>query len=275
MSIAAAMARATRQLAAAGIAEPARDCRALMAAALGVAPLHLTLIARDPLAPDRARIFEAMVTERGRNRPVAQIIGQRAFWGRVFEVTSDVLDPRPETEVLVALALESPAPARILDLGTGSGAILVSLLGHWPTAQGLGTDLSDAALAVAARNAARHGVADRARFLRADWATGIDGRFDLIVSNPPYIPAAAVDQLAPDIRDWEPHLALTAGPTGLEAYARIADDLGRLLAPGGRALFEFGAGQGPEVMAIFRSRGFDRIALHADLDGRPRVLSLE
>lgn len=189
-------------------------------------------------------------------------------------MTGDVLDPRPETEILVARALDGPMPARILDLGTGSGAILVSLLAEWPRAHGLGTDLSEPALAVATRNAVRHGVADRAAFCRADWGAGIEGGFDLVLSNPPYIPAAEVETLSRDVRDWEPRQALTPGPTGLEAYARIAADLRRLLAPGGRALFELGVGQGRDAAALFRAKGFERIAFHGDFDGRERVLAV-
>lgn len=274
MTVGGALAAGTRQLAAAGIADPARDSRALMAAALGVPAMRVTVMAGEPIGAEQALRFEAMLVERSRARPVAQIVGERAFWGRHFVVTGDVLDPRPETEILVARALDGPAPARILDLGTGSGAILVSLLAEWPRAQGLGTDLSEPALAVATRNAVRHGVADRAAFRRADWGAGIEGGFDLVLSNPPYIPAAEVETLSRDVRDWEPREALTAGPTGLEAYARIAADLGRLLAPGGRALFEFGAGQGADAAALFRARGFERIAFHVDFDGRERVLAV-
>ena len=186
-----------------------------------------------------------MLGERARARPVAQIIGRRAFWGREFAVTGAVLDPRPETETLIALALAGPAPARILDLGTGSGAILVTLLAEWPGAQGVGTDIDAAALAVAAENAARHGVAARAAFRRADWTQGIVGRFDLVVSNPPYIPAAEVEGLAPDVRDWEPRHALTAGPTGLEAYAAHRRRAWpRCWLPAGARFSRSGAGQG-------------------------------
>lgn len=274
MTVGGALAAGARRLATDGIADPARDSRALMAAALGVPAMRVTLMAGDPIGAEDARRFEAMLAERGRGRPVAQIVGERAFWGRLFAVTGEVLDPRPETETLVARALDGPVPARILDLGTGSGAILVSLLAEWTEARGLGTDTSEAALNVARRNAERHGVAGRADFRRADWGTGIGGGFDLVLSNPPYVPAAEIATLAREVRDWEPRQALTAGPSGLEAYARIAGDLGRLLAPGGRALFEFGAGQGEAAAALFRAQGFARIAFHADLDGRDRVLAI-
>ncbi len=260
------------RLAAAGIAEPARDARLLMAHALGIAPARLTLALGDPLPDGAAERFEAYVAERALRRPVSQILGNRAFWGRDFAVTRDVLDPRPETETLIARALEGPPGRRLLDLGTGSGILLVTLLTEWQDATGVGTDQSAEALAVAGLNAARHGVAPRAAFHETDWAEGICGTFDVIVSNPPYIPAAEVADLAPEVRDWEPRAALTPGETGLEAYARLACDLPRLLAPGGRALFEFGAGQERAVARLFADQGFDEIAFAADLDGRPRAL---
>ena len=267
-----ALADATRRLAEGGVPDAGRDARMLLAGALGVAPDRL-LPERDAMLPDPARArLETFVGERLRFRPVAQILGRRMFWGRWFRVTSDVLDPRPETETLVAAALEGPAPGRILDLGTGTGAILLTLLAERPQALGLGTDASAAALAVAAENAAALGLAGRAEFLLADWWDGVAGRFDLVVSNPPYIPAAEIAGLAADVRDWEPVGALTPGPTGLESYRRIAAGLDAALADGGRALFEIGAGQGAAVAAIFRAAGFGAVAFARDLDARDRVV---
>lgn len=273
-TIESALAAASARLTSAGITDPARDARLLMAEALGVASDRLTLIARDPLPAAAATAFDAHIEQRAQHRPVAQILGRRAFWGRVFAVTGDVLDPRPETECLIAAALEGPRPTRILDLGTGSGAILLTLLAEWPEATGVGTDTSPSALAVAAGNARGLGVAHRAAFISADWTSGVDGRFDLVVSNPPYIPADVVAGLSADVRDWEPHAALTAGPSGLEAYCLIADGLARVLAPGGRALLEFGEGQGPEIAAIFAGAGFANSTIIPDLDGRGRVIAV-
>jgi len=170
------------------------------------------------------------------------------------------------------VALAGPAFGRVLDLGTGSGAILVTLLAERAGALGVGTDLSAAALAVARRNAARHGAAGRAAFRVADWTDGIAERFDLVVCNPPYVPAAAVAGLDPEVRDWEPHVALTPGPRGLESYERVAAGLAGVLAPAGRALFEIGAGQAAAVAAILASAGF-ATAAHSDLDGRERVIA--
>ncbi|MBP7241999.1 peptide chain release factor N(5)-glutamine methyltransferase [Amaricoccus sp.] len=272
-TVQAALAAAAVELAAAGVAEPVRDARALLAAALGVGSAGLTPVLREPLAPQAAARFAAHVAARAARRPVAQILGRRAFWGRDFAVTADVLDPRPETEALVEIALAGPPPAHVLDLGVGSGAILVSLLAAWPDAYGVGVDMSAGALAVAAANAARHGVGARAGFVRTDWLAGIGGPFGLVVGNPPYIAAPEVDGLAPEVRDWEPRMALTPGPLGVEAYAAIATGLRAVMSPGGRALFEIGAGQGASVAAIFDAAGF-AVRVRPDLDGRDRVAEL-
>lgn len=268
---------AARRLAAGGIPEAARDARALVAGATGIAPDRV-MLERDREVPAAARArLEAYLADRLRFRPVAQILGRRMFWGRWFKVTGDVLDPRPETEVLVAAALEGPAPRRILDLGTGSGAILLTLLAEWPQATGIGTDRSAAALAVAGENADRLGLAERAGFRRADWWRGLEdsGPFDLVVSNPPYISEAELAGLARDVRDWEPEMALSPGPTGLESYREIAAGLASALRGEGRACFEIGAGQGPAVAEIFRAAGFGRVAVLPDLDGRDRIVKVE
>jgi len=269
-----ALAAAAARLAGAGVREAAADARRLMAGALGAPAQRITPMAPEPMPAAARAIFDAHVAARLAGRPVSQILGRREFWGRSFIVTADVLDPRPETETLVALAFEGTPPRRLLDLGTGSGAILVTLLAEWPEARGWGTDVSDTALAVAARNAARHGVAARTALRRADWFDGVGGPFDLIVSNPPYIPAGEIATLAREVRDWEPHLALTPGPRGVESHERIAAGLAGALAPGGLALFEIGAGQGAEVAALYRTSGFADVTLHPDLDGRDRVVQV-
>ena len=267
---------AARRLAAGGIPDPARDARALVAEAMGIAPERVMPEREAQIPAEAGARLEEYLAERLRFRPVAQILGRRLFWGRWFRVTRDVLDPRPETEVLVAAALEGPAPRRILDLGTGSGAILLTLLAEWPQAAGVGTDLSPAALAVARENAERLGVAERAAFRRADWWRGLEdcGSFDLVVSNPPYISETDLAGLAPDVRDWEPGMALSPGPTGLESYREIAAGLAPALTGDGRACFEIGAGQGPAVAGIFRAAGLGRGAILPDLDGRDRVVKV-
>ena len=274
VTVAEALRAAAARLTEAGVPDAARDARRLMAEALRVSPDRLTLMASDGLTGEAGDRLEAMIVARSARHPVSRIFGRRAFWGRDFTVTPDVLDPRPETEILIERALAGPAPRRFLDLGTGSGAILVTLLAEWPEARGIGTDMSDAALIVAAGNARRHGVEGRADFRRADWFDGTCGQFDLIVSNPPYIPEAEISGLAPEVRLYEPVMALSPGPEGLEACRRIAHGLARALVPGGRALIEIGAGQGESARAVFEAAGAGPVMLHPDLDGRDRVVEI-
>ncbi|TKA94001.1 peptide chain release factor N(5)-glutamine methyltransferase, partial [Cereibacter changlensis] len=239
--------------------------------ALRLEPDRLTLHLQDLLAPEAATRFETALAAREARQPVSQITGTRLFWGRSFRVTRDVLDPRPETETLIETALETPF-ASLLDLGTGSGAILLTLLAERPAARGLGTDLSPEALAVAEGNAQALGLAGRARFQTADWFAGVEGQFDLIVSNPPYIAEAEMAGLSPEVRDWEPHLALTPGGDGLDAYRAIAAAAPAHLAPGGRLLVEIGPTQGQAVSALFAAAGLSGLRVEADLDGRDRVV---
>jgi release factor glutamine methyltransferase len=265
---------AAARLAEAGVDDPRRDARRLLAHALGLAA-GTPLPAGDmPVTDAVAAAFRQAMARRCARQPVSQIIGRRAFWGRDFTVTADVLDPRPDTETLIAAALSGPVPTRILDLGTGSGILAVTLLAEWPGAGAVASDISAAALDVAAGNAVAHGVAARLDLRRTDWFDGIEGRFDLIVSNPPYIPAGEIAALAPEVAKWEPRLALDGGVDGLDPYRRIAGGLAHLLAPGGRAILEFGAGQGEAVRGIFASAGWVCAQLHDDLTGRPRCIEL-
>lgn len=267
-----ALIAASARLAAAGVDDPALDARLLVAAAVGLAPDRLRLDPDRALGPQAEGRLEALLAARAARQPMGQLLGFRDFWKHRFLVTPDVLDPRPDTEALVAEALRRPF-ARVLDLGTGSGAILLSLLAERPAATGLGTDLSEAALAVARRNAAALGLSGRAEFRRADWFAGVEGRFDLIVSNPPYIAEAEMAGLAPEVRDWEPHLALTPGGDGLAAYRAIAAGAAAHLAPGGRLVVEIGAAQGPAVAAILAGAGLGSVRVLPDLDGRDRVVT--
>mgnify|MGYP005750378121 CR=1 FL=1 len=267
-----ALRAAADRLSAAGVSDAMRDARLLLAHALGIGSDRLTLHLRDaPQAEPLAR-FQALVAARAARAPLSHLTGQRLFWGRPFRVTPDVLDPRPETETLVALALAEPF-ARVLDLGTGSGAILLSLLADRPTATGTGADVSAAALAVARGNAQALGVAARADFVLSDWCAQISGAYDLIVSNPPYIALSEMAALSPEVREHEPHLALTDGGDGLAAYRAIAAQAPAHLAPGGRLLVEIGASQGQAVAAILVSAGLSDVTIHPDLDGRDRVVA--
>ncbi|GGH47143.1 peptide chain release factor N(5)-glutamine methyltransferase [Frigidibacter albus] len=274
MTGAEALRAAVARLAAAGVADAPRDTRRLLAHAMGIGADRLLLHLGEALSPSVAAAFELAVAARAARQPVSQITGSRLFWGRAFRVTRDTLDPRPETECLIAAALERPF-ARVLDLGTGTGCIVLTLLAERPASRGGGTDLSQAALAVAAGNAADLGLADRVEFVASDWFTGVEGRFDLIVSNPPYITECEMASLAPEVRDWEPHLALTPGGDGLDAYRAIAAGAGGHLAPGGRLLVEIGPAQGAAVAALFAAAGLSQIRVLPDLDGRDRVVSAE
>lgn len=270
MKVAEALAAGRARLEAAGIAGAARDARWLLAEAMGVDPGRISVMGPDPVG-EAAAAFEAMLARRAAREPVAHILGRRLFWGRTFRVTPEVLDPRPETECVVAAALEGPV-ARLLDLGTGSGALAVTLLAERPEARGVATDLSAAALDVAAGNATRHGVAERLELRQADWAAGLDGGFDLVVSNPPYLAEAEMAEIAPEVAR-EPRLALTPGGDGLAAYRAIAAAAPGLLAPGGRLVLEIGAGQGAAVSDLLLGAGLDAVAVRPDLDGRDRVVT--
>jgi release factor glutamine methyltransferase len=272
VSAQAALVAATRALQAARIEGAPGDARVLLAAAMQVPRDRLTLHLGDDLDAVAAARFDAMIARRMAREPVAKIIGRRAFWGRSFEVTADVLDPRPETECLIAEALRGPVPARLLDLGTGSGIIAVTLLAEWPVAQGVATDISAAALEVAGRNAARHGVGARLDLCRSDWFAQVTGGFDLIVSNPPYIAAAEMADLSPEVRGHDPQAALTDGADGLSAYRRIAAGAGAHLRPGGRIAMEIGWQQGAQVRDILCAAGFAEVGVLPDLDGRERVV---
>jgi len=255
-------------LRAAGIEGAARDADRILAATLGIEPGQLRITEDRTLSKEEAARFNRGIAARALRQPVAQIVGFRDFWAHRFKVTRDTLDPRPETEALVEAALKLPWQT-VLDLGTGTGAILISLLAARQGASGLGTDISDAALEVARFNARRIGV--NARFRKANWFQDLDGPFDLIVSNPPYIAASEMPGLSPDVRDWEPRQALTDGADGLSAYRVIAGGARDLLAPGGVVLVEIGPTQGAAVAELFRAKGAAARVL-PDLDGRDRVV---
>ncbi len=269
-----ALRRAVPRLQEAGIEDGSRDARVLLAHALGISHDRLTLKLQDEMtAPQEALYGEALKARMAR-QPVAQITGRRLFWGLSFRVTRDTLDPRPETETLVAEALSQPF-LKLLDLGTGTGCILLSCLKGMPMARGLGTDISDAALQVAVGNTRDLGLEARARFRKSDWFDKVTGAYDLIVSNPPYIAAEEMPQLAPEVRDWEPHQALTPGGDGLDAYRAIARGASTRLMPGGRFLVEIGPTQGGAVARLLRAAGLKHIRILPDMDGRDRVVAAE
>ena len=265
---------AIRALKEAGIEAPALDARLLLAHALEITPDRLIARLGDPLDPQAEARFAAAITARSQRQPVSQITGQRMFWGLPFRVTRDTLDPRPDTEAVVAEALTVPF-SRMLDLGTGTGCILLACLDGMPSAAGTGLDLSEAALAVARDNAARLGLSDRSDFLQSDWFAALPAgaRFDLITSNPPYIAEDEMPGLAPEVHDWEPHLALTPGGDGLSPYRLITARAVDHLLPGGRLLLEIGASQAAAVAAMAAAQGFEDIRILPDLDQRDRVVA--
>jgi release factor glutamine methyltransferase len=249
---------------------PRLDAEVLLAHLLGISRGELLLHSDRSIDPEA---FDLLVERRAKGEPVAHITGSREFWSLDLKVTPDVLIPRPDSETLidVALRLCQPSPARILDLGTGSGALLLAALSEWPEATGLGVDASPAALAVAAQNAVRTGLADRAQFQLGNWGQGIDQRFDLILSNPPYI--AEIEELSTEVRDHEPASALFAGRDGLDDYRRILPQLPGLMQPGALAVLEIGHTQGPALLALAAHHGFSA-SLHPDLAGRDRCVAL-
>ncbi len=267
-----ALTTATKWLTDAGIPNADVDARILLAYAMDYEPSRLMLIGDEEVHPEVFRTFDGYLAAREKFQPVSQIIGGREFWGRWFVVTPDVLDPRPETESLIETALQHGPFQRILDLGTGTGILAVTLTAEWPDARAIAIDISSEAIAIATKNAAAHDVADRVNLIVSNWYDAVAGQFDLIVSNPPYIAAAEMAELSPDVRNWEPFLALTPGGDGLEAYRMIAAALNEFLADDGLALFEIGHTQGADVADIFRAAGFANVTVSQDLGGKDRVV---
>lgn len=259
---------------AAGIQSARLDARLLVAEALGVEPLCLVTHPEMVLTAQQQTAIEDMAARREDRQPISHILGRRGFWTLDLRVTPDTLDPRPDTETLVQGVLDRVADRhaalRIVDFGTGSGCILLALLAELPNAQGLGIDQSNAALAVAAENAERNGLAGRAEFRHGDWGQGLDGPFDIIVSNPPYIPDADIAGLAPEVARHEPRSALAGGADGLECYRALVPDIARLLAVGGITGLEVGAGQDSDVAALLRGAGLRDLCVASDLAGHGR-----
>jgi release factor glutamine methyltransferase len=276
-----AFAATASRLRKAGIETPELDARVLLCHAAGLN--HETYIARarEALPDDGALRLEHAIARRLDREPVARITGAREFYGRGFILGKDTLDPRPDTETLVEAALDivrernwQEKPLKLLDLGTGTGCILVTLLAELPYAAGFGTDLSEGALAIAAANARAHGVAARAAFAAANWLDGVSGKFDLVLSNPPYISTSEIAGLAEEVAAHDPRRALDGGPDGLDAYRRIAERPPDILNKNGRLLVEIGPGQGKDVAAIFARAGLipERGEGRRDLSGRARVI---
>ena len=269
-SVRTAVSRASAELRMAGVASPESDAWRLLAYAAetrgGAPPL-----AADELDSETAAYFETCIERRTERQPVSQIIGRRRFFESAFAVSCDVLDPRPESETLVVAAIDCN-PRSVLDLGTGSGCLLLSVLSKCPEAVGLGVDISPAALDVARLNAKRLGLDERARFAFSDWSSNVRGAFDVVLANPPYVSADEFHRLEPEIREWEPAQALTLFGDGLCAYRRIAPGVAGKLGSAGRVIVEIGSAQRDEVTAIFESNGFVCERTLTDLDHRNRAI---
>lgn len=249
-----------------------RDIRVLAAHAMGVEPSRMTLHMHDELSEVVKSRLSEMVEKRLLCMPVSKIIERRMFWGRSFSVNEDVLDPRGDTETLIAAALELGPKARVLDLGTGSGAIALTLAAEWTHAEVVATDVSDAALRIAGQNAEAFGVAGRVDLRRSDWFGNVEGLFDLIVSNPPYIGLEEWDGLDVEVRDFDPRIALTDESDGLSAYRVIAAGAGAYLHIGARLLVEIGWSQSADVSKLFDDAGFREIECLPDMAGRDRMI---
>ena len=257
--------------------EPIREARLTLCAASGLTPADLICSPEQPLGATAARVAE-FADRRALGEPLSRIVGKREFWGITLSISPEVLDPRPETETLVATALilfhdRRGQSLRILDLGVGSGALLCAVLREFPRALGLGVDISPAAAGVARGNVKACDLAARAEIRIGSWTEGVEAEFDLIVSNPPYVRSADIDTLPLEVRNYDPRAALDGGDDGLDAYRIILPSSAKLLAPGGWLLAEMGAGQETELLAMAASAGFGACTTQRDLAGVARALA--
>lgn len=269
--------KAAERLRKARMASPRREARLLLARTLGV-PAEKLIFTNQAVTEQQRSEFSALIERRARSEPMAYLTGWREFWSLNFEVTPGVLIPRPETETLIETALQKfpqrDASLRVLDLGTGSGCLLLALLSERLNASGVGIDRSETALAVAQRNARVLGLHGRAQFRAGDWCHGLTEKFDVVFSNPPYIATHELPHLAPDIA-YEPREALDGGADGLSAYRNIAAGLAAILAPGGRAFVEIGQGQANAVQQVFALAKLQLDGTICDLAGIPRCMMLQ
>lgn len=266
----------------AGVDNPRLDARLLVQAALKVGPEYLLAHGRDPLTGDQMKCLEPLVARREAREPMAQITGRHEFWSLEFSVSNSVLCPRPDSETLIEAVMACPIdPASslsILDLGVGSGCLLLSLLHEWPSARGIGIDQSIDAIKIASENAQRLGLEDRCQMIHANWldfACRKAEPFDLIISNPPYIPTGDIDDLEPEVRDFEPLKALDGGIDGLDCYRQINQHFVRFLKPGGFMVMELGVGQAESVAGMFSNDHTEVIDIKADLSGVARAITVQ
>ena len=263
---------ATARLRAADIENAPRDARALVADVICRPKDQIILSANETVTQQERDLLALHLDRRVTGCPVSRILGRRLFWGREFKIDDNVIDPRGDTETLIALALERPA-ARILDLGTGSGVIAISLAAEWPSAKVIASDVSEAALKIATENARTHGVRERCSFLLSDWYSEIKGTFDLIISNPPYVAKSQINSLSREVRNFDPIIALCPGKSGLTAFEQIVPAANQFLKPKGRLIVEIGHDQGVAVSRLAKNFGYSAVQIHKDLEQKDRVVT--
>ncbi len=268
---------AQKRLKAAFIDSPAIDARLLLEAATNATRTDILTDPHREISDEQEAVLEGYLNRREKREPVARILGRKGFWKLLLNLSDHVLVPRPETECIVDMILKTTQPTQaftLADLGVGSGAILLSVLAERPAAKGVGTDISEDALAVARDNAAHLGLAGRAAFLRTSWGDGLaDASFDMVASNPPYIRSDVIPTLDPEVKNHDPHLALDGGATGLDAYRALAPEIFRLLKPGGLTWLEIGFDQSQAVETLMREAGFADVSTFLDLSNLPRVVA--
>ena len=255
-----------------GISDPIRDARLLLADCLELRTQNLNLLNDSYISEIKISKFRRMVKERCKRKPVSKILGYRSFWGRDFEINENVLDPRGDTETLIELILACKFK-NMLELGTGSGAIAITVLAERPDVTCVATDISEYALKTASTNSKRHGVESRLKLLHSNWFEKISGSFDVIVSNPPYISSEEYAQLSAEVVKYDPKISLTLGGDGLEAYREILSQALEKLSKNGHIFLEIGYTQANAVGHLFREAGFQQIKVHKDLGSRDRVIS--
>jgi len=273
-----ALREAVMALQAAHVETASLDARLLLEHATGMSREQTLFRMDDILSQQQLTLYRRLIDRRAHRQPVAQIIGRREFFGLTFKVNSSVLDPRPDSETLIESIIkrvrDRKAPLRILDLGTGTGCLLLTLLYEFPNATGVGVDISDEALKVAQGNAVSLGLQSRAEFMASHWCMRVAGTFDIVISNPPYIPTDDIAELAPEVANWEPKLALDGGADGMSCYRAIVASLRGSLNPGGIAALELGMGQLPAVEALAQENGLTPTGVGYDIQGIPRCLIL-
>ena len=262
----------TLKLSISEIDNAARDARILVAHALGIPKSQLALNTNENVPEETRSSLEKLISRRINREPIAKILGKRQFWGRTFFINEDVLDPRGDTETLIDYVIDRPVRS-VLELGTGSGVIAISLACEWKEVNVVATDISEAALLVAQKNAKNFDVEDKIDFLKSDWFEAIEGKFDLIISNPPYIGLSEISEISREVLNYDPELALFAGSDGLEAYQRIIPYLIKFLKPKGIVVLEIGASQSESVTTLMHFSGFSEVKTFKDLAGKDRLVT--